>query len=91
MTNSTPDRLDRIEAVLLRVAEQQQANGDLISNNSAAIRENSNGITELRASCEALLATVDQHQDNFEILVQEIRGLRAENCRILTHLFGEQN
>lgn len=90
MTNQPSDRLDRIEALLFQVARQQQVNTEAIESNNVSIQENTAAIAELRASSEALLATVNQHQDNFEVLVQEIRGLRAENRRILAHLFGEQ-
>lgn len=39
----------------------------------------------------ARLANIAElHSQNFDILIQEIRGLRAENRRILSHLFGEQ-
>ena len=59
--------------------------------NTTAISELRATTSELRVTAEALLQTVVQHQGNFEVLVQEIRGLRAENRRILSHLFGEQS
>jgi len=50
---------------------------------------------DLRATAEALLATVQIHQQNFETIVSrfdvmqsEIRGLQTENRRILNRLEG---
>lgn len=83
MTNLGGDRLDRIEALLFQVAQQQEVN-------TAVIALNAEAITDLRTASEALLQTVNQHQENFEVLVQEIRGLRTENRRILDHLFGQE-
>lgn len=89
--NSFPngEPIAQIQALLLQVAQQQEVNTAAIAENTAAIAENAAAITDLRATSEALLQTVNQHQENFEVLVQEIRGLRTENRRILDHLFGE--
>lgn len=57
---------------------------------ASAVETNKDAIAELRLTAEALLQTVIQHQENFDVLVQEIRGLRTENRRILNHLFPEQ-
>lgn len=61
------------------------------------VEANSRSIAELRQAIESLVAIAQAHQQSlnahdsqFAILVQEIRGLRAENRRILSHLFGEQ-
>lgn len=90
MTNQ-PDRINQIEEILLRVAQQQEVN-------TVGIAQNKEAITELRIVADSLLQTVDQHQDNFEILVQEIReiraeirGLKLETRRILNHLFGQED
>lgn len=43
---------------------------------------------------QLVTAMQEQQEANtivFQAIVQEIRGLRAENRRILTHLFGEQS
>lgn len=106
------DRLDLIEEVLDRIAQQQevttvttselcaltQANAEAIAANAEAIAVNAEAISDLRAStsdlhsaAELLLQTVNQHQENFELLVQEIRGLRTENRRILNHIFPQEN
>ncbi|MCC5636227.1 hypothetical protein LC593_10230 [Nostoc sp. CHAB 5844] len=78
MTNQ-PDRLDRIEAALDR---QLEVNAELRTS-----------IVELRATAEALLQTVQIHQQNFEVIVDEIRqmqsdirGLQTENRRIWERL-----
>lgn len=113
------DRLDLIEEVLDRIAQQQEvttvttselcastqantqaiaANTQAIAANTQAIAVNVEAISDLRAStsnlhsaAELLLQTVNQHQENFELLVQEIRGLRTENRRILNHIFPQEN
>jgi hypothetical protein len=35
-----------------------------------------------------MLQVVEIHQQNFEAVVAEIRGMRAESRRILEHMFG---
>ena len=79
MTQDRPDRLDRIEATLDRQLEV-----------NAEIRTS---VVELRATAEALLQTVQIHQQNFEVIVGEIRqmqsdirGLQTENRRIWERL-----
>lgn len=53
---------------------------------------------DLRATAEALLATVQIYQQNFEAIISrfdavqsEIRGLQTENRRILNRLEGFDN
>lgn len=91
MTTNQPDRLDQIEATLLRVAQQQEVN--------------TAGITELRNAVNALveIATLHQRdietsqrnfevaQRNFEAIQTDIRGLQLENRRMLEELRGRQN
>ncbi|MBX9257106.1 hypothetical protein H1Q63_24805 [Desmonostoc muscorum CCALA 125] len=78
MTNQ-PDRLDRIEVALDRQLEV-----------NAEVRTS---VVELRATAEALLQTVQIYQQNFEVIVGEIRqmqsdirGLQTENRRIWERL-----
>jgi hypothetical protein len=73
------DRLDRIEAALDRQLEV-----------NAEVRTS---VVELRATAEALLQAVQIHQQNFEVIVGEIRqmqsdirGLQTENRRIWERL-----
>ena len=80
-----------------RLAESVQENSGQIADNSRQIADNFRQIAELRRAIESLVAIAQAHQQSlnahdsqFAILVQEIRGLRAENRRILSHLFGEQ-
>ncbi len=54
MTTNQPDRLDRIEATLERVATQQEVN-------TAGIAELRNGIAELRNAIGALVQVVSLH------------------------------
>uniref|UniRef100_A0A832H3M7 Uncharacterized protein n=1 Tax=Oscillatoriales cyanobacterium SpSt-402 TaxID=2282168 RepID=A0A832H3M7_9CYAN len=44
------DRLDRIEAILERIAEKQEETQQQINSNARAIEANSNAIVELRLS-----------------------------------------
>lgn len=70
------ERLDRL-------ADAVEANREDIDANSLAIGE-------LTVNVIRLANMVELHSQNFDSLIQEIRGLRAENRRILSHLFGEQ-
>lgn len=102
MTQDRGDRLDRIETTLERVS--QQLDNQVVVN--AELRQQ---VADLRGASEALLQTVNQHQENFMVLVTEIRniredirvtqsqvaemqsevrGLQAENRRILNRLEG---
>ncbi|NJM75995.1 MAG: hypothetical protein HC852_09645 [Acaryochloridaceae cyanobacterium RU_4_10] len=49
---------------------------------------NSQQILDLRSSIASLVRIVGQHQDNFEIMLAEVRGLRTENRRILDQLLN---
>lgn len=71
---------------------------DSVEANQLQIEANSRAIAELRQNLESLAQIAKLHQESLQahdsvlnILVQEIRGLRSENRRILTHLFGEQS
>lgn len=81
MTQSPSDRLDRIEAALDR---QIQVNAELRT--STEVLRTSVG--ELTSSTESILQIVNQHQDNFMVLVAEIRDIRTDIRRILDRLGG---
>jgi hypothetical protein len=49
---------------------------------------NSQQILDLRSSIASFVRIVGQHQDNFEIMLAEVRGLRTENRRILDQLLN---
>jgi hypothetical protein len=51
---------------------------------------NSQQILDLRSSIASLVRVVGQHQDNFEIMLAEVRGLRTENRRILDQLLNRE-
>jgi len=87
------DRLDRIEALV-------EANSRTIDRNTANIATNTANITRLEQMVEAsrqdirqLAAIARTQQQTLQAtataLIEEIRGLWAENRKILTHLFGE--
>lgn len=63
---------------------------DAVEANRRDIDANSLAIGELTVNVIRLANMVELHSQNFDSLIQEIRGLRAENRRILSHLFGEQ-
>ena len=51
---------------------------------------NSQQILDLRSSIAALVRIVGQHQDNFEVMLAEVRGLRTENRRIFDQLLNRE-
>lgn len=78
MSQSQPDRLDRIEATLERVS--QQLDNQVVVN--AELRQTSTQLTshinEIANAVSSLIATVNQHQENFAVVVNEIRDIRAD-------------
>lgn len=81
MTQSPGDRIDRIESALDR---QIQVNAELRT--STEVLKASVG--ELATSTDTILNIVNQHQDNFMVLVAEIRDIRTDIRRILDRLGG---
>lgn len=79
MTQSPSDRIDRIELALDR---QIQVNAELRT--STEVLKASVG--ELATSTDTILQIVNQHQDNFMVLVTEIRDIRTDIRRILNRL-----
>jgi hypothetical protein len=77
MTTNQPDRLDRIEATLEQVA---QALGNQVAVNA-----------DLRSSVNSLINIANQHQENFMVVVTEIRSLREDNQRILNRIERLEN
>ncbi|MEH2067859.1 MAG: hypothetical protein V7K47_06785 [Nostoc sp.] len=94
-TPQQPSRLDRIEALLLQTAVQQQANTQAISRletNQEALQQ------QLEASISHLVGLIgdfveEAQQDRAVIreLQSEVRGIQTENQRILQYLFGQQD
>lgn len=88
MTNRwDDDRLDRL-------ADMVEANRIQIEANSRDIAANTQAINQLISAMQGDGDSINQlFEANTRILqmiVQEIRGLRSENLKILNHLFGEQ-
>ena len=82
MTQGIPnDRLARVEAVLER---QVEVNAELRTSNEV-LRTT---VRELTSSTDAILQIVNQHQENFMLLVTEIRDIRSDIRRILDRLDG---
>ncbi len=89
-----PSRLDRIEAILLQTAEQQQVNTNAITQLTAKV----DGLADqLQASFADMAATITQlgeeaHEDRQVIreMQTEVRGIQTENQRILQYLFGQR-
>jgi chromosome segregation ATPase len=89
MTQSPSDRLDRIEAAL---DHQVSVNADLrtsveILNNTAnslqaSVSDLRVSVNDLRFGMESLLGTVQQHQQNFEVVAAELRAQRGDTAQI---------
>jgi quinolinate synthase len=72
-----PDRLDRIEEALEQVTQAL--------NNQVAVN------ADLRSSTNSLINIANQHQENFMVIVTEIRSLREDNQRILNRIERLEN
>ena len=77
MTSNQPDRLDRIEATLEQVTQAL--------NNQVTVN------ADLRSSTNSLINIANQHQENFMVVVAEIRSLREDNQRILNRIERLEN
>jgi hypothetical protein len=114
------ERLDRIEALLERMAEQREADRREIAEQREADRReiaeqrqadrreiaeqreadrrqmleqreaDQREMAELRSAVTSLVQIAEIHQQNFDRIWDEIRGMRIESQRILEHLFGQQ-
>lgn len=82
------DRLDRL-------AETVEANSRDIASLKESIAQTNQNVNQLVGAMQLGQNSTDElFQANtrvLQLIVEEIRGLRAENRRILTHLFGEQS
>lgn len=89
MTNQ-PDRLDWIEATLERVS--QQFDNQVVVN--AGLRQSTSqlqettsqlqeSVAELTGSVSSLIGIANQHQENFMVLVAEIRDIRTDMREML--------
>lgn len=71
MTQFPNDRLDRVEAALER---QVSVNAELRTS-TEVLRAS---VAELTESTESILQAINQHQDNFMVLVTEIRNIKSD-------------
>jgi hypothetical protein len=62
-------------------------NDERLDRLAESVETNTANIARLASIIETQQDTMNQ---GFKMLIQEIRGLRSENRRILTHLFGDQ-
>lgn len=74
MTNQPPDRLTRVE--------------NLVEENTRAISELRLGLTDVKSAAETLLQVVTIHQQDFEVIANQIRGIQLENRRLIERFFG---
>lgn len=84
MSQSQPDRLDRIEATLEIVSQQ-------LDNQVGVNAELRQRTAELTSAVNSLITTANQFQENFMVVVSEIRSLREDNQRILTRIERLEN
>lgn len=91
------ERLDRIEAVLDKLAEQKEADQQAMAEFRAAVaslaqvrESDQQEIIDLRSAVTSLVQIAEIHQQNYDRIWDEIRGLRTESQRILEYLFGQQ-
>ena len=90
------ERLDRIEAILERMAEQREADRrEMAEQREADRREmaeqreaDRQEMAELRKTVTALVQIVEIHQRKFDEIITYVRGIQVENRRILERVFG---
>src|SRR5512147_2525081 len=91
------DRIDRIEAILERIAEQQEQTQHQVNSNARSIEATSNAIAELRqaqevdradfrASIEDVVGIVGTLATEMHTMQSNILWLQTENRRILERL-----
>jgi predicted nuclease with TOPRIM domain len=97
MTTAQPDRLDRIEALLDRMAVTVESNAANISELSQTqlrmmqeLSDYRRDMTEMRADFREMTTTQSQVLHRIDEMQAEVRGLQTENRRILDRVFGEQ-
>ena len=73
-----PDRLDRIEATLDRVAQQLDNQVVVNAELRQSVGQLQTAVTELTSSVGSLIGVANQHQENFMVLVTEIRDIRTD-------------
>ena len=90
------ERLDRIEAILERIAEQRAADMRAIAEQREADRRemaeqraaDRQEMAELRKTVTALVEIVEIDRQKFDEIITYVRGIQVENSRILERVFG---
>jgi ABC-type transporter Mla subunit MlaD len=102
MTTAQPDRIDRIEATLDTVGQRLDSLGqrldslgERLDQTAAVAAENTNRFTELAEAMLLLSESQRRTNQNVDLVIaridemqSEVRGLQAENRRILERVFG---
>jgi predicted nuclease with TOPRIM domain len=98
MTTAQPERLDRIEEALDRLAltvESSAANINELSQTQLRMMQELSDyrrdMAEMRADFREMVITQTQVLQRIDENSAEIRGLQTENRRILDRMFGEQS
>jgi type II secretory pathway predicted ATPase ExeA len=95
MSQSQPDRLDRIEATLEQVVQalnnQATINTELRSSIESIVNNQVTVNAELRSSVNSLINIANQHQENFMVVVNEIRDIRADMRVMLQRVENLEN
>lgn len=82
------ERLDRIEAILERMAKQREADIRAMAEQREADWQE---MAELRKTVTALVQIVEIHQRKFDEIITYVRGIQVENRRIFERVFGSDS
>jgi septation ring formation regulator EzrA len=81
-------RMTRLEEEQLAASERLQRVESVVAANANSIRELNMAVNQIFQVVELNQKNFEVVQQNFEIIVGQIKGLQAENRNILDHLFG---
>lgn len=81
-------RMTRLEEEQLAASERLQRVESVVAANANSIRELNMAVNQIFQVVELNQKNFEVVQQNFEIIVAQIKGLQAENRNILDHLFG---
>lgn len=81
-------RMTRLEEEQLAASERLQRVESVVAANASSIRELNLAVNQIFQVVELNQKNFEVVQQNFEIIVAQIKGLQAENRNILDHLFG---
>jgi uncharacterized coiled-coil protein SlyX len=83
-------RMTRLENEQLAASQRLERVESVIAANANSIRELNLAVNQIFQVVELNQRNFEVVQQNFEIIVAQIKGLQAENRNILDHLFGIQ-